>query len=71
MAKLPPPPITHEKVQVVMTIENGKVIDTRKVRDNELIATMDTFFWMAEKAGYRIQPPRVEECRVTDSNTNS
>ncbi|SQC88121.1 Uncharacterised protein [Klebsiella pneumoniae] len=54
-----------------MTIENGKVIDTRKVRDNELIATMDTFFWMAEKAGYRIQPPRVEECRVTDSNTNS
>ncbi|ENZ4840998.1 TPA: hypothetical protein L7P02_000016 [Klebsiella pneumoniae] len=70
MAKLPPP-ITHEKVQVVMTIENGKVIDTRKVRDNELIATMDTFFWMAEKEGYRIQAPRVEECRVTDSNTNS
>ena len=50
MAKLPPP-ITHEKVQVVMTIENGQVIDTRKVRDNELIASMDTFFWMAKKAG--------------------
>lgn len=31
MANLPPP-ITHEKVQVVMTIENGQVIDTRKVR---------------------------------------
>jgi hypothetical protein len=67
MAKLPP--ITHEKVQVVMTIENGKVIDTRKVRDNELIATMDTFSgW--QKAGYQVRP-RVEECRGTDSNTNS
>lgn len=66
-----PPPITHEKVQVVMTIENGQVIDTRKVRDNELIATMDTFFWMAEKAGYRILAPGMEGCRVTDSNSNS
>ncbi|HFP9449362.1 TPA: hypothetical protein ACHOZL_001203 [Raoultella ornithinolytica] len=54
-----------------MTIENGQVIDTRKVRDNELIATMDTFFWMAEKAGYRILAPNVEGCRVTDSNSNS
>jgi hypothetical protein len=52
MANLPP--ITHEKVQVVMTIENGQVIDTRKVRDNELIASMDTFFWMAKKAGYQV-----------------
>lgn len=70
MTKLPPP-ITHKKVQVVMTIENGQVIDTRKVRDNELIASMDTFFWMAEKAGYRIHAPSVEEHRVTDSNSNS
>ncbi|HHU4064872.1 TPA: hypothetical protein ACY3II_003404 [Klebsiella michiganensis] len=54
-----------------MTIENGQVIDTRKVRDNELIATMDTFFWMAEKAGYRILAPSMEGCRVTDSNSNS
>lgn len=55
-----PPPITHEKVQVVMTIENGQVIDTRKVRDNELIASMDTFFWMAKKAGYQVIPPTDE-----------
>lgn len=59
MANLPLP-ITHEKVQVVMTIENGQVIDTRKVRDNELIASMDTFFWMAKKAGYQVIAPNTE-----------
>ncbi|WP_167853393.1 hypothetical protein [Escherichia coli] len=30
-------PLIHEKVHIVMTIENGQVTDTRKVRDNELI----------------------------------
>lgn len=70
MAKLPPP-ITHEKVQVVMTIENGQVIDTRKVRDNELIASMDTFFWMAKKAGYQVIAPHQEEISGTNSNTHS
>ncbi|MBA8051881.1 hypothetical protein HV073_09925 [Klebsiella michiganensis] len=70
MAKLPPP-ISHEKVQVVMTIENGQVIDTRKVRDNELIASMDTFFWMAKKAGYQVIAPHQEEISGTNSNTNS
>ncbi|EEJ2343903.1 hypothetical protein AHS03_005437, partial [Salmonella enterica subsp. enterica serovar Oslo] len=43
-----PPSITHKKMQVVMTIENGQVINIRNVRDNELIASMDTFFWMAK-----------------------
>jgi hypothetical protein len=51
MANLPP--ITHEKVQVVMTIENGQVIDTRKVRDNELIASMDTFSGWQRKLDIR------------------
>lgn len=70
MANLPPP-VTHEKVQVVMTIENGQVIDTRKVRDNELIASMDTFFWMAKKAGYQVIAPHQEDISGTDSNTHS
>ena len=70
MAKLPPP-ISHEKVQVVMTIENGQVIDTRKVRDNELIASMDTFFWMARKAGYQVIAPNQEGVSGTNSNTHS
>lgn len=60
MANLPLP-ITHEKVQVVMTIENGQAIDTRKVRDNEPIASMDTFFWMAKKAGYQVIAPNTEK----------
>jgi hypothetical protein len=36
-----------------MTIENGQVIDTRKVRDNELIASMDTFSGWQRKLGIR------------------
>ncbi|EBS6881379.1 hypothetical protein CB018_22455 [Salmonella enterica] len=55
----------HKKVQVVMTIENGQVIDTRNVRDNELIASMDTFFWMAKKASYKVIPPADETAQVT------
>jgi hypothetical protein len=43
-----------------MTIENGKVIDTRKVRDNELIATMDTFSGWQRKLDIGIAP-RVED----------
>ncbi|EDQ1002465.1 hypothetical protein AH798_002036 [Salmonella enterica subsp. enterica serovar Mbandaka] len=66
-----PLPVTHKKVQVVMTIENGQVIDTRKVRDNELIASMDTFFWMAKKAGYQVIAPNQEEDSGPDSDTNS
>lgn len=53
--------VTHNKIQVVLTIENGQVIDTRNVRDNELIASMDTFFWMAKKAGYQVIAPKSEK----------
>lgn len=54
-------PLIHEKVQVVMTIENGQVINTRKVRDDEIIASMDTFLWIAEREGYTIIPPAKEQ----------
>ncbi|ENT2971451.1 MULTISPECIES: hypothetical protein [Klebsiella/Raoultella group] len=54
-----------------MTIENGQVIDTRKVRDNELIASMDTFFWMAKKAGYQVIAPNQEEASGANSNSHS
>ncbi len=62
--------VTHNKIQIVLTIENGQVIDTRNVRDNELIASMDTFFWMAKKAGYQVIPPTPEISRA-DSHTHS
>lgn len=58
-----------------MTIENGQVIDTHKVRDNELIASMDTFFWMAKKAGYRVISPEdeteQEQKQMKDNRTAS
>ncbi|MCW9549660.1 hypothetical protein [Klebsiella oxytoca] len=53
--------IEHEKIQVVLTIENGKVTSARDLRDNELIATMDTFFWMAKKAGFQVIAPNAEK----------
>ncbi|AMQ58876.1 hypothetical protein RSM41_002900 [Klebsiella aerogenes] len=62
--------VTHNKIQVVLTIENGQVIDTRNVRDNELIASMDTFFWMAKKAGYQVIPPAPGVSHA-DSHTHS
>lgn len=62
--------VTHNKIQVVLTIENGQVIDTRNVRDNELIASMDTFFWMAKKAGYQVIAPDSGVGRA-DSHTHS
>lgn len=62
--------VTHKKIQVVLTIENGQVIDTRNVRDNELIASMDTFFWMAKKAGYQVIAPDSGVGRA-DSHTHS
>ncbi|EJT2569650.1 hypothetical protein NVV22_004975, partial [Escherichia coli] len=49
MANLSPVSVVHEKVQIVMTIENGQVTDVCKVRDGELIASMDTFIWLAER----------------------
>ncbi|EMM3426397.1 hypothetical protein [Klebsiella aerogenes] len=62
--------VTHNKIQIVLTIENGQVIDTRNVLDNELIASMDTFFWMAKKAGYQVIAPDSEVGRA-DSHTHS
>ena len=64
-------PLIHEKVQVVITIENGQVINTRKVHDNELITSMDTFLWRAKKAGYQVIAPDPEEIGDINSNTNS
>ncbi|WP_375600942.1 hypothetical protein ACAF59_08905 [Klebsiella aerogenes] len=62
--------VTHNKIQIVLTIENGQVIDTRNVLDNELIASMDTFFWMAKKAGYQVIAPDFGVGRA-DSHTHS
>ncbi|WP_097741383.1 hypothetical protein [Escherichia coli] len=64
-------PLIHEKVQLIMTIENGQVTGVCKVRDGELIASMDTFIRLAERAGYQITAPAQEETSDINSNTYS
>ena len=49
------PIITHEPVNIVLTIENGKVIHARPVQNGEVTASLETFLWMAERAGYTIR----------------
>lgn len=51
------PIITHEPVNIVLTIENGKVIHARPVQNGEVTASLETFLWMTERAGYTIIPP--------------
>lgn len=63
--------LIHEKVQLIMTIENGQVTGVCKVRDGELIASMDTFIRLAERAGYQITAPAQEETSDINSNTYS
>ncbi|ELE6992443.1 hypothetical protein QUG71_21705 [Enterobacter asburiae] len=65
------PIITHEPVSIVLTIENGKVIHTRPVHNGEVTASLETFLWMAEQAGYTITPPAGEKDNGPDRDTNS
>ncbi|EFC6289667.1 hypothetical protein AJR17_024480 [Shigella boydii] len=71
MANLSSVSVVHEKVQIVMTIENGQVTGVCKVRDGELIASMDIFIRLAERAGYQITAPAQEETGGINSNTHS
>ncbi|MBJ3591180.1 hypothetical protein JGC56_08490 [Salmonella enterica subsp. enterica serovar Saintpaul] len=54
------PIITHEPANIVLTIENG-----------EVTASLETFLWMAERAGYTITSPAGEKDNGPDSDTNS
>ncbi|MCL5520124.1 hypothetical protein M5Y73_17985 [Citrobacter cronae] len=65
------PIITHEPVNIVLTIENGKVIHARPVQNGEVTASLETFLWMAERAGYSVTPPAVGNDNGPDSDTNS
>ncbi|HDW1998628.1 TPA: hypothetical protein RK450_003292 [Enterobacter asburiae] len=65
------PIITHEPINIVLTIENGKVIHARPVQNGEVTASLETFLWMAEQAGYTITPPAGEKDNGSDSDTNS
>ncbi|MBC6503092.1 hypothetical protein GW742_16705 [Citrobacter freundii] len=63
--------VTHGPIEVVLTIENGKVIHARPVQNGEVTASLETFLWMAEQVGYTVTPPAGEKDNGPDSNTNS
>lgn len=65
------PIITHEPVNIVLTIENGKVIHARPVQNGEVTASLETFLWMAERAGYSVTPLAGGNDNGPDSDTNS
>jgi Rha family phage regulatory protein len=47
-------PSLPECSQILLTLQNGKVIDSRAVRKNEVIASLGTFIEMAERGGYLV-----------------
>lgn len=70
MATVIKPSIEHNPVNVLLTIENGQVIHSRVLHRDEFAATMETFFWLAEKAGYKITPPFKESVNEPNSDTD-
>lgn len=51
----------HEQTRVLLTIKNGIVIFIRHVHDDELVGTLSTFLFIAEKAGYDVIAPADED----------
>ncbi|EHK8184161.1 hypothetical protein K2B91_004634 [Salmonella enterica subsp. enterica serovar Enteritidis] len=48
--------VKHNRISALLTIENGMVIHSRTVQSDEHIASLDTWIWMAESAGYKVIP---------------
>lgn len=42
------------KAQILLTLENGKIISERLLRDGEMVLTLPSFIELAEMAGYQI-----------------
>ncbi|EDS6807489.1 hypothetical protein AZH90_004806 [Salmonella enterica subsp. enterica serovar Legon] len=53
--------VEHNRISVLLTIENGMIIHSRTVQSDVLIASLDTWIWMAESAGYKVIPPGDKE----------
>lgn len=49
--------INHSPVTMLMTIENGEVIHTRHLRNDEFAMTLAGFLEVAKQAGYKITAP--------------
>ncbi len=51
--------------RIMLTIENGKVTNERMIGDGEILATLDTFIELAQRAGWHITP---NHCEVTTNH---
>lgn len=45
---------SNYKAQILLTLENGKIISERLLRDGEMVLTLPSFIELAEMAGYQI-----------------
>ncbi|MGO3011746.1 hypothetical protein ACUN3I_14185 [Hafnia alvei] len=45
---------SNYKAQIPLTLENGKIISERLLRDGEMVLTLPSFIELAEMAGYQI-----------------
>jgi hypothetical protein len=63
--------IKHNPINVLLTIENGIVIHSRTLHSSEFAASIETFIWIAEKAGYKVTPPTQEAQSDSDGDKGS
>ncbi|MMZ42893.1 hypothetical protein D3C76_1523670 [compost metagenome] len=54
--------------RIMLTIENGKVTSERMIGDGEILATLDTFIELAQRAGWHVTPNHGE---VTQSHATA
>lgn len=45
---------SNYKAQILLTLENGKIISERLLQNGEMVATVPAFIELAEMAGYQI-----------------
>lgn len=46
--------VSNYKARILLTLENGKIISERLLRDGEMVLTLPSFIELAEMAGYQI-----------------
>ena len=50
------------KAQILLTLENGRIISERLLQNGEMVATVPAFIELAEMAGYQIT------CSASEAN---
>ncbi|KFK98104.1 hypothetical protein [Serratia sp. Ag1] len=52
------PLIPDATTKIVLSIESGKLVAFRNVREDEITASFDTFLHYAKQAGWKVIPPK-------------